>query len=98
LFAAFNRSGDIISFLNLANFANSFWYHTGCSSEEALKSGANYAVMWEAIKDSKTRKCRYFDVGAIFPHATDERQKGLTGFKMKFGGQARPFFRCEMAI
>jgi hypothetical protein len=98
LFAAFTRTEEPIAFVNCARFDTGANYNTGCSRTEALRCGANYLVLWEAIRAAKSEGLRWFEVGAIFPFSEDQKQQGLTRYKTKFGGEAHRFFRCEMPL
>lgn len=87
-----------IAFHNTAIFGVGAFYHTGCSTSDALSIGANHLLMWEAILAAKNQGALWFDVGPVFPDANSGKLEGLTSFKTKFGGEPHRFFRCEMPL
>lgn len=93
LWVARNRLGAAIGFHNDVHFKKGAWYHTGCSTDAGLKSGANYLLFWEAIRGAKISGRLQYDCGEIFPGTDDEKSKGLTFFKTRFGGAPRRYMR-----
>lgn len=81
-------SGEFIAYHNAAWLGCGAYYHTGCSSEDLGFSGASYLLFWEAILGARRAGIRWYDCGAVFPgERSSEKQKGLSTFKTKFGGQ-----------
>lgn len=61
-------------------------YHHGASSPTKLP--VNYAVQWEAIRMAKKRGLKWYNFWGIAPPATNNHPwRGLTLFKIGFGGQ-----------
>jgi hypothetical protein len=98
LWLARSPGGEVIAYHNAAWFGAGGYYHTGCSAAEASESGASYLLFWEALLGAKAAGIRWYDCGAIFPTAKDPKQRGLTTFKTKFGGEAHRLFRVEMQL
>jgi hypothetical protein len=98
LFVARNSAGSAIAFHNSLRFGIGGCYHTGCSKAEALESGANYLLFWEALKAAKVAGLKWYDCGEITPVASADKLSGLTAFKTKFGGEPHRFFKCEMPL
>ena len=97
LWVARDRAGVPIGFHNDMYFGKGAWYHTGCSTQAALENGANYLLFWEALRGAKASGRRYYDCGEVFPDAGQGKSKGLTFFKTRFGGTARPFVKVVKA-
>ena len=94
LWVGYNRTGHPIAFHNDMQFGNGSWYHTGCSTSEALDAGVNYLLFWQSIRAAKTAGFHWYDCGEIFPNTTDQKSKGLTLFKTRFGGDPHRFIKC----
>ncbi|QWG25101.1 GNAT family N-acetyltransferase [Bradyrhizobium sediminis] len=95
LLALKSPGGEAVAFHNMALFGAGACYHTGCSRDIAQGDSVGYLLMWEAIKAAKSAGALWFDCGLIFPGATDSKQKGLTLFKTRFGGEPHRAFRSE---
>ena len=91
LWVARDREGEPIAFHNDMHFGRGAWYHTGCSTQFGLYSGANYLLFWEALVGAKSLGRGFYDCGEIFPNAQGGKSAGLTFFKTRFGGTARRF-------
>jgi hypothetical protein len=92
-------NGQPIAFHNACWFGEGGCYHTGASNAEAGKSGASYLLFWEAIMGAKASGLRWYDCGAIFPgKSATQKQKGLTIFKTKFGGQPHRLFAAGIDL
>lgn len=98
LWAAHSPGGEVVAYHNAAWFAEGGYYHTGCSASEAAEFGVSYLLFWEAMLGAKAAGIRWYDAGAIFPNAMDEKRRGLTTFKRKFGGQPHRSFSCRMVL
>lgn len=99
LMAVVDRRGKIVAFHNTASFHAGSYYHTGCSDPDAMEDGVNYLAFWEAISAARARGSKWYDCGAIFPGASEnEKQKGLTLFKTKFGGQPHRLFAAGIDL
>jgi hypothetical protein len=98
LFRALDNKGIISAFHNMARFGEGAYYHTGCSTPVAAESGVNYLLFWEAMLSAKKMGVRWYDAGWIFPHGATEKQKGLTHFKTRFGGEVHRSFFAELEM
>jgi lipid II:glycine glycyltransferase (peptidoglycan interpeptide bridge formation enzyme) len=96
LFAAFDDRGEVLAYHNDACFSSGALYHTGCSASNAQDKGANYLLLWRAIVASKEAGRMVYEVGPIFPNASDPKQRGLTLFKTRFGGSPRRAMRSTL--
>jgi SAM-dependent methyltransferase len=95
LWVGFAPNGMPVAFHNDARFGTTALYHTGCSETAHLKSGINYWLFWEALLGAKTDGCAFYETGEVFPQANGGKEKGLTDFKGKFGGELHRLFRGE---
>lgn len=93
LYAALSPAGELLAFHNDARFGVGSNYHTGCSHSVARGAGLDYLLMWQAIRDARVSGCLWYDCGWVFPAATDPKQRGLTLFKTRFGGEPHRAFR-----
>jgi lipid II:glycine glycyltransferase (peptidoglycan interpeptide bridge formation enzyme) len=67
-------------------------YYYGASSNDYRNLMAPYLIQWEAIKTAKSNGCKYFDfMGISDPADKKDRLKGVTEFKLKFGGDIIKF-------
>ncbi|HZV62102.1 MAG TPA: GNAT family N-acetyltransferase [Methylophilaceae bacterium] len=98
LWAARSKSGEVVAYHNAAWFNAGASYHTGCSIEEAGEWGVSYLLFWEAMLGAKAAGIRWYDCGSIFPGTTNLKQKGLSTFKTKFGGEPHRFFKAEISL
>ena len=98
LFALLTPGGEPIAFQNVAKLGIGAYYHTGCSRTALQAISPGYHLMWEAIKAAKADGAVWFDIGWIFPASKDPKQKGLTHFKTRFGGEAHPAFRAKLDL
>ncbi|EFO33989.1 hypothetical protein TRICHSKD4_0593 [Roseibium sp. TrichSKD4] len=98
LFRALDSEGNTCAFHNMARFQEGAYYHTGCSTPTAAEAGGNYMLFWNAMLEAKKIGVRWFDAGWIFPHGASEKQKGLTHFKTRFGGQVHRSFFAELDL
>ena len=89
-----DSAGEIVGYHNDACFRNAAYYHTGCSATGSGASGAGYLLFWESIIGARNAGIRWYDCGTVFPHAEDGKQRGLTTFKTKFGGEMHRQFRA----
>jgi len=98
LFRALDKKGIVSAFHNMARFRGGAYYHTGCSTPDAAESGVNYLLFWEAMLGAKKMGVRWYDAGWIFPYGATEKQKGLTHFKTRFGGDVHRSFFAELEL
>lgn len=98
LWVGFDPSGSPVAFHNDARFGLGAMYHTGCSETAHLESGINYLLFWEAILGEKMDGILWYESGEAFPQAKQGKDKSLTSFKAKFGGELHRLYRGEMEI
>jgi dTDP-4-amino-4,6-dideoxygalactose transaminase len=95
LWVGFDPAGNPVAFHNDACYGDTAMYHTGCSLGDHLKSGINYLLFWQAIIGEKIEGRKWYEAGEVFLNATEGKEKGLTDFKMKFGGEIHRIYRGE---
>jgi hypothetical protein len=95
LWAANDQKGDAIAFHNDMHFGAGAWYHTGCSTDAGLATGANYLLFWKSMLGAKEAGRRWYDCGEIFPSGADKKLNGLTFFKTRFGGEPHRFLKAS---
>jgi hypothetical protein len=98
LWRALDKEGNVCSYHNMARFKEGAYYHTGCSLPTAAELGVNYLLFWEAMLGAKKMGVRWYDAGWIFPHGATAKQKGLTHFKTRFGGEVHRSFFAELEM
>ncbi len=59
-------------------------YLHGATSDEHRNVMAPFLLQWQAIKDAKEKKCRWYDFGGMFPKSNDNGKNGITRFKKGF--------------
>ena len=81
-------AGIIVTF-----FKDTAIYYYGASSNEYRNVVAPYALQWHAIKEAKSIGCKEFDFLGIAPQKGKDKLgpknhpwRGVTAFKLKFGG------------
>jgi hypothetical protein len=95
LWAALDQEGEAIAFHNDMHFGAGVWYHTGCSTEAGLATGANYLLFWRSMLGARAAGRQWYDCGEIFPVSDDKKRNGLTLFKTRFGGQPHRFLKAS---
>lgn len=88
-----SSDGTAIAYRNDARLGAGVLYHTGCSLNVALDSGINYLLVWEAIRGAIRDGFSWYEVGEVFPSATEGKAKSLTEFKSRFGGELYPYYK-----
>lgn len=90
LLLAYNPQGKAVGGVLLLFHRTISYYWYASTLPDGKKLFAPTLLVWEALKISRTRKCRMFDFEGIyderFPKAS-ENWKGFTKFKEGFGGQ-----------
>jgi hypothetical protein len=86
LWGALSADGRIVAYHNAAWFSPGGCYHTGCSLTEAGENGVGYLLLWEAMLGAKESGLNWYDCGTISPNSSDMKQRNITTFKTKFGG------------
>jgi ubiquinone/menaquinone biosynthesis C-methylase UbiE len=90
--------GEMVAFRNDARLGEGVLYHTGCSKSDALETGVNYLLVWEAIRGAAHDGFKWYEVGEVFPAATDGKARSLTEFKSRFGGELHRYFKARKAL
>jgi lipid II:glycine glycyltransferase (peptidoglycan interpeptide bridge formation enzyme) len=91
-------SGGVFVFWQKIGF-----YHHGASSQKYPKIPVSYLMIWEAIREAKSRGCKKFNFWGIAPLINSKLQipnskhpwAGLTLFKMGFGGYKREYVKTQ---
>lgn len=107
-FKAFAKDGQVQLFLGkyqgeaLAGALVIFWsgtafYHQAASSQKGAKIPLPYLILWEAIKEARSRGCQIFDFWGFVDPQKQPRHPwaGPTLFKMGFGGRAREYLKTK---
>lgn len=67
---------------------NTAYYYFAAATREGSKKNFPYAVVWEAMKEAKRRKCTRWDFEGIYDSRwPNPPWKGFTHFKKNFGGE-----------
>ncbi|MBU1446565.1 peptidoglycan bridge formation glycyltransferase FemA/FemB family protein [Patescibacteria group bacterium] len=102
--------GEAIAGLIATFYEKQAIYYYGASSDKHRNVMAPYLLQWHVIKEAKTRGMESYDfLGIAPPGAKNHPWEGVTGFKMKFGGEIvqyvpakeyvfKPFLYCLMLI
>jgi hypothetical protein len=98
LWVGFDPNGLPVAFYNSAVFGKAVLAHTACSRTDHLNSHITYLLFWEAIRGAKKDGYVWFENGEVFPGAKSGKDKGLTEFKMQFGGEMHRFFRGQITL
>jgi len=80
--------GKIIAGLIATFYEKQAIYYYGASSNKHRNVMAPYLLQWHVIQEAKTRGMTQYDfLGIAPPGAKNHPWEGVTGFKMKFGGE-----------
>ena len=85
--------GRPVAYLNVAQYRQKAFFWTGCSLDNALHSGVNFLLQYNAMLQARKEGCTHYEIGEAFPGHRDDKLAGLDAFKRSFGGQRRPFFK-----
>lgn len=70
-------------------------YHHAASDERFKHIPANYLLLWEAIREAKTRNKKIFNFWGIAPSEENNHPwAGFTRFKTGFGGERKEFLHA----
>jgi len=93
-------SGGIFIFWQKIGF-----YHHGASLQKYPKIPTSYLMIWEAIREAKSRGCQKFNFWGIAPVSSNIEPRtsgfwkhpwaGLTLFKMGFGGERKEYVKTQ---
>jgi len=90
--------GRSVAFHSDARFRGGSWYSAGCCETEHLQSGVNYLLLWNAIVEAKRDGCKWYEIGEVYPQTEQEKLRGLTVFKSKFGGEMYRSYQAEIRL
>jgi hypothetical protein len=89
LFIATHK-GKAISGAIFLFYKDTVYYWHGASFREYLSVSPNNLIQWELIKHSQQEGYKKYDLLSIEP----DRLPGIANFKMRFGGETKPYHRC----
>ncbi len=95
---ALDKNGEPIAFELIALFKSKAFYWSGCCKTGHLQSGVNYLLQVNSMLWAKAQGARWFETGEAFPGAREGKEKGLTDFKEKFGGQLHRLLKGRLDI
>lgn len=98
LWVARAPGGQPVAYHNCARFGHGACYWTGCSRGGHDRAGVNYLLCFHAIDGALHDECQYYDMGEAFPATADQKLRGLTVFKSKFGGELYRFYRGRLSL
>lgn len=98
IWKAVSKEGEPAAFEIITRFKDTSFYWSGCSSNKHINKGVNYYLQYNAIFYAKANGIKWFDLGDAFFNATDEKLKGLTLFKGKFGGDLHRYFKGRIIL
>jgi lipid II:glycine glycyltransferase (peptidoglycan interpeptide bridge formation enzyme) len=89
--------GEIAAAALIVFWSGIGFYHQAASREKYAKLSIPYLLQWEAIKEAKSRGCRFYDFwGFVDPKENPKHPwAGPTLFKMGFGGQAHQYLKTQ---
>jgi len=88
--------GEIISSAIIIYWQKIGFYHHGASLPQNNKIPVSYLLQWEAVKEAKNRGCRKYNFWGIAPENKKKHPwKGLTLFKMGFGGYKKEYLKTQ---
>jgi lipid II:glycine glycyltransferase (peptidoglycan interpeptide bridge formation enzyme) len=88
--------GQPICGIIITHFGDTVTYYYGASSNKFREVMAPYLVQWTAIQDAKNAGYKYYDFFGIAPEgAKNHPWKGVTEFKLKFGGQYTEYVKAR---
>jgi len=88
--------GEVISAAMIIFWSGIGFYHQGASSLKYPKIPASYYLQWEAIREARKRECRLYNFWGIAPDENSKHPwRGLTLFKMGFGGYKKKYVKTQ---
>lgn len=88
--------GEIIAGIIVTFYKDTAIYYYGASSNKHREVMAPYLLQWHAMKQAKQRGCKFYDFLGIAP--PDDKKhpwQGISGFKLKFGGQIVRYVKAK---
>jgi hypothetical protein len=98
LLVARDADGRVVAYHNQACFREAAFYHTGCSATDHLGSGVNHLLFWSSMLDARAQGRKWYEVGEVFFSYGSEKDRGLTEYKTRFGGDTHRTFRARMEL
>ena len=86
---------EIISSAIIVFYGNKAFYHHGASSSKYYKIPASYLLLWNAIREAKSRGCAIFNFYGIVENKPKHPWAGLSNFKQGFGGYKKELVHCQ---
>ena len=83
IYQASEINNEFLGSIGIISFAKTSFYLFGFSNYKGRKLHANSALLWEAIKDSKTKNNIIFDLGGL----NESTPLGIKKFKEGLGGE-----------
>lgn len=91
--------GQIIAGVIATFYKDTAVYYYGASSNEHRNVMAPYLLQWHAIREAKSRGCKFYDFLGIAPEdSTNHPWKGVTAFKKKFGGEVYEYAEAKELV
>ncbi|MFC1810808.1 lipid II:glycine glycyltransferase FemX [Patescibacteria group bacterium] len=91
--------GEVIAGIIVTFYKNTATYYYGASSNQHRNVMAPYLLQWHAIREAKKRGCKYYDfLGIAPPEAKNHPWKGVTEFKLKFGGEVVEYEKSKEIV
>lgn len=99
IWVAVNRSGTPVAFTNIGIYKNAALYWTTCCRDHDFANGVYYLLLWHAIESAKSEGVEWFDCAEAFPGApAGSKEKGLSDFKSKFGGELHRYWKGRIVL
>ena len=90
--------GTTAAFEIIALFKKKAFYWTGCCQNKYLDTGVNYLLQVNSMLWAKSCGAEWFETGEAFPNVREGKEKGLTDFKGKFGGELHRLLKGRLEI
>lgn len=89
--------GEVVAAALVIFWSGIGFYHQAASSSKQTKLSIPYLLLWEAIKEAKSRRCSFYDFwGYVDPKAEPKHPwAGPTLFKMGFGGKSYLYLKTQ---
>lgn len=95
LYIAKHNNEPVAGLIN-TNFTDTATYYFGASSNEKRDLMAPYLLQWTAITEAKDNGLKYYDFLGISPeNAENHPWKGVSEFKLKFGGTRQSYQKAK---
>ncbi len=99
IWVATDGQGRPVAFTNIGIFKRRALYWTTCCRNEDYRNGVYYLLLWHAIESAKDGGMEWFDCAEAFPDApAGSKEKGLSDFKRKFGGELHRYSKGRLVL